>query len=94
MIYLIFDSGLDNQILQILKNLNITGYTKLTNVKGSGTSGLKFGNAVGPGENNVIITVIEEKQVIRLKTQIQTFKRNLMEKQGIKLFIIPVEESI
>ncbi len=94
MIQLIFDSGLDQQILQILKNLNIQGYTKIANVKGAGTSGFKFGNSVGPGENNMIITVIEEKQVARLKSQITVFKKNLMEKQGLKLFILPVEESI
>ena len=94
LVLIVYDSGLDFQILHVLKNLHITAYTKITNVKGAGNSGLKFGDAVGPGENNLVFTIIEEKTLIRLKNQIKVYKKNLLEKQGLKLFILPIEEII
>jgi len=94
MAILVYDTGIDHQILHILKNLNITAYTKILNVKGAGSSGLKFGDAIGPGENNLIMTMIDDKKVMRLKAQITIFKKNLLEKQGLKVFILPIEDVI
>ncbi len=94
LVLFVYDSGLDHQILHILKNMNITCYTKVLNVRGAGNSGLKFGDSIGPGENNLVFTVIEEKILARLKAQIKVYKKNLLEKQGLKVFILPVEEII
>jgi len=94
MIYLIYDSTLDHQVTHILKNFNIKNYTKIKNINGSGTSGLRLGNSLGPGLNNFIFLVVEDELTIRLKSQIIKYKNNLLEKNGLKMFIMPLEEEI
>lgn len=91
MVYLIYNSGIDDDINDILQRLNITGYTKILVAHGSGGTGRKLGTAIWPGANNVLLMVMPEKQIEPLVAAVRQLKNTFSKNPGISLFSVPAE---
>ncbi len=93
-LFVIYDVAFDEDIMEILKKINIRGFTKWEKVIGSGeNSNPKMDNAVWPGFNCCIFLVIDQRKRTAL---LNSFKQIFGDKniEGIKIFEIPVTEII
>ncbi len=94
MLLAVYNNILDEEIEKVLKNSKIDGFTVLENVKGKGkTSGYHLGTNVFPDLNNLLMVVGNESEIEVLKNRLKELKNKYSE-EGIKIFVLPVEEII
>ncbi len=94
MVMIIYNEAIDEEILESLQACCIEYFTKWQRVLGKGqASEPHLGNNVWPGVNNVCIAVVDDKKVPPILSKIKELRQNLG-KEGIKAFVLPVEEII
>ena len=92
MIMIAYNEAIDAEVMEVLKNCGLKNYTKLTDVFGSGaTSGIHEGNDIWPGRNNLLYVACEERAAQQLLIYVKELRKKLG-KEGIKAFVLPVEE--
>ena len=92
MIMLAYNEAIDDEVFDILNNCALKSYTKLIKTYGSGTvSGTHLGNDIWPGLNNILYVACSDDEAKRLIARIRD-ARNTLDKEGIKAFVMPLEE--
>lgn len=92
MVMVVYNEALDDEIMEVLNRCVSKNYTKVAGVFGRGhTSGTHLGNDTWPGRNNILYVAAEEKQAEQLLYEVRQLRKNLG-KEGIKAFILPLEE--
>jgi hypothetical protein len=92
MVMLVYNEAIDREVMEVLENCALKNYTKLTGVFGSGAaSGIHEGNDIWPGRNNILYVVCDEKQAMQLLSYVKELRKKLS-KEGIKAFVLPIEE--
>ena len=94
MVMLIYNEAIDEEVLDSLQSCCIEHFTKWQRVLGKGqVSEPHLDTNVWPGANNVCIAVVDDKKVPPILSKIKELRQNLG-KEGIKAFVLPVEEII
>lgn len=92
MVMVIYNQAIEEEVTQVLEACDIDGFTKWQRVLGKGKlSGRHLDSSVWPGANNVCMTVVEESKVTALLSKVKQL-RQVLGKEGIKAFVLPVEE--
>ena len=92
MVLLVYNEAIDEEVMDGLKSCSIESFTKWQRVLGKGKiSEPHLDSNVWPGVNNVCMVVIDDQQVPALLAQVKTMRKSLG-KEGIKAFVLPVEE--
>lgn len=94
MIFVIYTADIDRQILIALKQAGCRNYTQIDRVQGVGDSGAKLGTAIGPGSNKLVMLLLEDAQVKDLCLRLENLKKSFLKKQGLKVIVLPVEQTI
>ena len=93
MLIVVYNEALDMEVMEILEGFAMKNYTKAPTVFGRGThSGTHEGNDIWPGRNSILYVACEEKQAKEMLQAVKELK-NKVSHEGIKAFILPVEES-
>jgi len=86
LILIIFDSDKEETIHDILSDQKVSGFTTWGPVHGKGKqSDPRMGTQVWPGDNRIIITVVEDKTADTLRESLQSHPEMLQE-NGVKIF--------
>ena len=92
MVMIAYNEAIDAEVMEVLKNCGLKNYTKLTGVFGSGAaSGIHEGNDIWPGRNNLLYIACGEPAARQMLICVKELRKKLG-KEGIKAFILPVEE--
>jgi nitrogen regulatory protein P-II len=91
---IIYDSGVDESMLQLLEGLEVPGYTRITDLHGLGGRGPKQLNPIYPGSNNLLVVAVADEQVERVHHAIRRFQDSFRLKPGITILSQPVEELL
>jgi nitrogen regulatory protein PII len=92
MVMIIYNEAIDAEVTEVLKNCGLKNYTKLPGVFGSGaTSGIHEGNDIWPGMNNILYIACEEKAARQMLICVKELRKKIG-KEGVKAFILPVED--
>ena len=92
MIFIMYNIAINDEVMEILKNEGIKGYTQWERVAGRGkTSGSHLGTHVWPAENSVLAIAVEDDKKDKLIKRIKEARKKLG-KEGIKAFVLPLEE--
>jgi len=89
---IIYDSGVDESMLQLLEGLEVPGYTRITDLHGMGGRGPKQLNPIYPGSNNMLFVAVPDEQVERVHHAIRRFQASFRLKPGITILSQPVDE--
>lgn len=93
MVLVIYNEAIDLEVMEILGKSGLKNYTKVMGVFGRGeTSGTHLGNDIWPGRNNLLYVACEEKQSKQLISEAKDLRKKLG-REGIKAFILPVEDA-
>lgn len=85
---------MDTEILKLLQSNGQTEYTKWTKVHGKGKhSEPHLMSHIWPKANNVLMVCVEDDISKKLMTELNEYKKNHL-KEGIKAFLLPVEDII
>ena len=92
MVMITYNEAIDAEVMEVLANCGLKNYTKIIGTFGRGsTSGTHLGNDIWPGRNNILYIACEEKQARQLITCVKGL-RHTLGKEGIKAFVLPLEE--
>jgi hypothetical protein len=92
MMMVIYNEAIDSEVMEVLENCTMKNYTKLTKVFGRGTtSGVHEGSDIWPGLNNILYVACDEKQTKQITSCVRELRKKLGQ-EGIKAFVLPIEE--
>ena len=92
MVMIVYNEVMDSEMMDALKCCGLKSYTKTIGVFGSGkASGTHMGDDVWPGKNNILQVVCETEETEKLIPIIKDMRAKLG-KEGVKAFVMPVEE--
>jgi nitrogen regulatory protein PII len=92
MVMIVYNEAIDEEVMGSLLACCIGGFTKWQRVLGQGKiSEPHLDSSVWPGTNNVCMAVVENEKVKPLLEQVKGLRKQLG-KEGIKAFVLPVEE--
>ena len=94
MLIAFYNNILEDEVNNLLKQHKIEGFSIIENVKGKGkSSGFHLGDSVFPDLNNALFVVDSEDKINMLKQGLKGLKERFPQ-EGMKIFILPVIESI
>lgn len=94
MLMIVHNSALKTNVMKILEKNNVKKYTQIDEVKGKGLSSEPhLGTHIWPGINSITLSVVENEVCIKLLSEFKKLKEKFI-KEGVKIFVLPVEEEI
>jgi len=92
MVIIVYNEAIDMEVMEVMEKCSLKNYTKVMGVFGRGeTSGTHLGNDIWPGRNNLLYVAAPENSAKQLASTVKELKVKLG-KEGIKAFILPIEE--
>ncbi len=91
LVVVVYEAGVDDSVTDLLRRLELPGWTKLEGAVGFGRKGLRLGTAIWPGTNHLLLLVLEEPQVTRLLEALEALKREYLRPPAVFAFVQPVE---
>lgn len=82
---LIYDSGVESSLTELLDALEIPGITRIYDVLGRGGRGAKMNSPVFPGTNNMAFIILPEDEVPRVHRAIRRLQNSFRLKPGITI---------
>lgn len=92
MVLICYNESIDEEVMDILDEHRIKKYTKWKNVKGAGAgSGKHLGNAVFPGENNVLMMSMSAERAESIINYVKELRKEFRA-EGVKAFSWTIDE--
>jgi len=92
MVMISYNEAIDNEVMEVLGSCALKNYTKITAVFGKGkTSGAHLGDDIWPGRNNILYVACQDSEARQLVSCVKELRKRLG-KEGIKAFVMPIEE--
>ena len=92
MVMVAYNEALDDEVMEVLTGCALQNYTKLTKTFGKGTtSGTHLGNDIWPGLNNILYVACKDDEARQLISCVRNLRSSLG-KEGVKAFVMPLEE--
>ena len=83
-----------DEVRELLDEHHLEGYTELSDVRGSGTTGKRLGTRAYPGSSCMVFVVVEGSKVDELLEALETFCRRCSGAEGVRALVLPVEKLI
>ena len=92
LIIICYNVAIHQEVMEVLKETGIKNYTRFERAQGVGDlSGPHLGTNVWPAVNSVMIIALEDEKKDKLIEKIKELRKNLG-KEGVKAFVLPLEE--
>jgi hypothetical protein len=82
------------ELIALIEGAGVQAYTELTQVTGEGLTGKKLGTAEWPDRSTLLFSIVPDGRLTVLKTSLQQFKTVLYPEEGLRAFVLPVEEEL
>lgn len=93
MVMISYNEAVDTEVMEVLSSCGLESYTKVAGVFGKGAvSGAHLGTDIWPGKNNILYIACEEEKARQLISCVREM-RDKIGKEGVKAFLLPVEET-
>jgi nitrogen regulatory protein PII len=93
-VQIVFNAAIEMELMTCLKQNGVHTYTKFPNIYGVGThSEPHMGSHIWPGENHMLFIVTEDERVPDILACVRDLKKK-KQREGIKAFVLPVEELV
>ena len=79
---------------KIIWKHDIHAYSELKDVTGEGLSGKRLGTRVWPDKSIMVFTVIADEKKDALLDELRHCARQLYPGEGLRAFVLPVEEAV
>jgi len=92
MVFITYNVAVHDEILEMLRRNGVDTYTRWENVTGVGeSSGPHLGTHVWPARNSAITSAMSDDKAKAVLASVREMRRS-MSGEGVKAFIIPVED--
>jgi len=87
----IYDSGIQPDMMGLLERHGIGHHTLLQNVHGAGETGIRTGDPIWPGVNNILMLVLNDDQVPPLVADAHAMRDAFPLTPGLKFIVTDAE---
>jgi len=99
MLMVVFRDSLQDEILTLMKDCDVRGYTLLQNVAGAGETGTALGSFASPGVNSMLLVVLPQEQADRSVEALKAYRDELAKdhpahKAPIRAFALPCAQVV
>lgn len=94
MLFVICEANVDPQVIQILLDAGVQGYTRFTDAFGYGVHGRREGSPIWPGLNSVIFACVPEELVEPIRQALQALLDERSGRLGLRIFSCPAEQVL
>ncbi len=92
MLMIVYNSAIDEEVMDVINKYNIAGYTKWDRVYGKGiVGGTHLGTEIWPGENSALFIALQEEDADIVLVEVKKL-RSRLSGLGIKAFMWQLEE--
>lgn len=94
-VFISHNQALTEEVLDILNDLFIRGFTQWTEVNGQGSKGGEphFGTHTWPSLNNTLLTIVPDEKVSCLLEKLSELNKRV-EEQGLRAFVWNIEQTV
>ncbi|MBI3945216.1 MAG: hypothetical protein HY321_04805 [Armatimonadetes bacterium] len=92
LVTVIYDGGIDEAVMEQVDAMKLSGWTRFFDAHGFGGTGLKRGDQVFPGLNNILLAALPDERVVELHRRLRKLQESFRLKPGITILAQPVEE--
>jgi len=94
MLLVVYNSWIDDEMLEALKQAGMRCYTKFTDLRGAGEcSEPRLNTQVWPGTNSMLLVCAGPGEKEALLAAVRRMK-DLHREEGVKAFVLPVIDSV
>jgi len=94
MIMVICSEARQKDVRELIDKHDIHAYTELVNVLGAGETGVHLNSHTWPGKSVLIFTVLKKAKAQELLKALKEFQGTLYEGEGLRAFVLPVQDAI
>ncbi len=87
---IIYENGVDERVMNLLADLSIEGWTKLSSAHGFGGTGYKLDSPIWPGENSVLLIALPEARAVEIAAALRALQQTYRRKPGITMWMQPI----
>jgi len=92
LVLVVYEAGVDDSVTELLRQLELPGWTKLEGAVGFGNKGLRLGTPIWPGTNHVLFAALEDERVPRFLRALDQLKQGYLRPPAIQAFVLPLED--
>jgi len=93
-IFLIYNVVIENRVMEELEKAGVKTYTKLPSIHGVGTHSVPhLDSLIWPGVNHGLFIAVQEEKKDEILNRMKELK-SIYEKEGLKIFVLPLEEVL
>lgn len=82
------------ELIRLIETAGVHAYTELTQVSGEGLTGKKLGTAEWPERSTLLFSIVPDERKAALLTELKKFRTKLYPEEGLRVFVLPVEEEL
>ena len=94
MLMIVCPEGREEEVRRLIARHDVHAYSELRDIAGEGETGLHMGTRVFPGSSAIIFTVVPTEKKGELLAALREFGKTLYASEGLRAFVLPVEEMI
>ena len=97
MLLLVFRSTFNDEVLRLLDELKLPGYTETAQVYGTGSQGRVFDSHAWPGYNSMVLSALGERdagRVVRAMKEFSGKRAKDGEQVPMRIFAVPCEQLL
>ncbi len=94
LIMVVFNSSIENEVMEALKGAGMTCYTRLPDIQGVGSeSEPRLDSHVWPGTNTILMILVARETGEKILGAVRGLKERHAE-EGVKAIVLPIIDSI
>lgn len=94
MILIVYSAAIESKVMEVLSNQGVKTWTRINRIQGTGThSAPHLDTHVWPGTNNAVFTAVKDEIRDAVLQGLKELKSHYT-KEGLKVFVMPLEEVI
>jgi len=82
------------ELIRLIEIAGVHAYTELTQVSGEGLTGKKLGTAEWPERSTLLFSIVPDDRKATLLAELKKFRTKLYPEEGLRVFVLPVEEEL
>lgn len=94
MVLIVYDTGAEALVEEALDRAGAEGWTRITDVIGKGRTGIRMGDPVFPGTNNMMVAVMDEQTLLDLREELIGIPDEFLKQLPFRVFVSDCETLI
>jgi hypothetical protein len=99
MLMIVFRNSLEEEVLGVLRELDVAAYTDLPKVFGVGEAGMAFHSFTWPGFNSMILAALDDPDARQLARALEDFRDAAQARQDgatipLRVFVLPCTQAV